>query len=421
MELNRRKLLLGGAAAATALPFALRSAPAAAEGAVDPGSFDPESPLPHKDAFFSFTGSYLDSGSQHPLSRGARASIERYLDYKTMAGDSGFQPYATRQRVLDSYARLINASPEEISFVPSTTAGENLVVQALGLPDSGGRIVTDALHFFGSFPMYAELGKRGMDVVTLRPRAGRIDLEELEQAVTPGTRLVSISSVSTFNGFEHDLAAVCEIAHRQGALVYADAIHSVGAVPFDVRATGVDFCSASAYKWLMADMGLGFLYVRADRLGDLARPWYGYHQIASFQSHVYPGDPEGEAVADYTYAESASGYFAMGTLANAVAAELDYSLGYLLEVGVERIQRHRQPLLDRLQEALPALGYPSLTPPGSRSALASFQCSDARQVLPPRFEAAGVTVTTGRNHFRVSPSVFNDMDDIERLLEALRS
>ena len=60
-----------------------------------------------------------------------------------------------------------------------------------------------------------------------------------------------------YNGFQHDLKAVCELAHAHGAYVYADIVQSAGAMPIDVRASGVDFCACSSFKWLMADFGLG--------------------------------------------------------------------------------------------------------------------------------------------------------------------
>jgi selenocysteine lyase/cysteine desulfurase len=412
MKLNRRQTIVGGAAAL--LPLSLRSRAASAGQ-----PFDATTPLPHKTAFFPLRGTYLNSGSQHPLSRGAKAGADSYLEYKTMSGEPEYSGRAMRTRVVENYAKLINASADEICFVQSTTAGENLVINALDIPDSGGRIVTDALHFFGSIPTYAELGKRGMEIVTLRPKDGRIDMNEFEDSVTSDTRLVAVSSVSTFNGFEHDLQLVCDIAHGKGALVYADVIHSVGAVPFDVRATGVDFCSTASYKWLMGDMGLGFLYVRGDRLGRLQRPWCGYHQVSKFQSHIYPGDPPGDTVADYELADTASGYFAMGTVANPTAAQLDYSLQYLLDVGVERIQRYRQPMIDRMQDALPRLDYEPLTPPESETALVTFACEDARNTILPKLREAKITISVSRHHFRVSPSVFNDMDDIEQLIDVL--
>ena len=412
MTISRRQTLIGAGALALA---PLGREPSANEANAFAVPFDPALPLPHKSAFFPLPGVYLNSASQHPLSRGARAGADAYLNHQTMSGNQDYSMRDTRTRVLENYARLINASIDEIFLVQSTTAGENLVLNALDIPDAGGRIVTDALHFFGSFPLYGELAGRGMDVVTLRPTDGRIDMAEFEAAVTADTRLVAVSSVSTFNGYEHDLKAVCEIAHARDALVYADVIHGVGAVPFDVRETGVDFCSSASYKWLMGDFGMGFLYVRGDRLERIERPWVGYFQANRLQSHVYPGDLVGE----YELENTTRGHFAMGTMANAVAAQLDYSLQYLLDVGVERIQAYRQPLMDRMQEALPELGYASLTPRESRTPLASFACENARERIGPKLREAGVTISVYEHRFRVSASVFNGMDDIEYLLEVL--
>jgi len=410
--LTRRACLLGGAAAA--LPFSPTNAATLA------ADFDPASPLPHKEAFFPLHGTYLNSGSQHPLSRGARKAIDRYLDYKTFADESDFSNADVRKRIIANYATLIGADPAEICFVPSTTAGENLVLQALDIPQRPGRIVTDELHFVGSLPTYAELDKLGMDVVTLRAAPdGSIDPAQFEAAVNDDTRLVAISLVSTINGFEHDLKSICEIAHAKGAYVYADIIHAVGSTPVDVHAAGVDFCSASSYKWLMGELGLGFLYVRSDRLGEIRRPWFGWTQLASMHSLGFPAPREGDAVTEYEFLDSALGYFAMGTQANVIASALDYSLDYLLGVGVERIQAYRQPLIDRLQDELPKLGYASITPRGSRTALVSFRHDGDAEALHDRLAANEVTISVSPWHFRVSPSVFNDMVDIENLIRAL--
>jgi len=411
--ITRRACLLGGAAAA-ALPLSVTTRAAARL------DFDPASPLPHKDAFFPFANVYLNCASQHPLSRGARAVIDDYLDFKTFSSDRSYPYGEVRERILANYAALIGADPDEICFVQSTTVGENLVLRALDIPDRPARVVTDELHFIGSLPTYSELAKQGMDVVTVRAKDdGGIDLADFEAAINDNTRLVAVSLVSTINGYEHDLKALCRIAHAKGALVYADVIHAVGSTPVDVRDSGVDFASAASYKWLMADMGLGLLYVRKDRLGQIRRPWFGHGQLRGWHHLGFPNPDRGEAISEYEHLDSALGWFAMGTQANGVAAQLDDSLRYLLATGVERIQAYRQPLIDRLQEELPRLGYASITPQPSRTALVSFRHDGNAEALAGRLHSAGITVSVSQHHFRVSPSVFNDMDDIEALIRAL--
>jgi selenocysteine lyase/cysteine desulfurase len=407
MKLTRRAVM----AAASASPALARAATAAEAPA-----------LPAKSAFAKMPFTYLDAGSTHPMPLGAKAALEEYLRYKTQDGSvpAGYSVGAKERAMVAKYAALVGASPDEISLVQSTTMGENLVLQALGFPESGGRIVTDALHFFGSFYTYGELAKAGMDVVTLRMTGdGRIDMGEMAAAVNDKTRLIAVSAVSTTNGFEHDLKAVSDLAHAHGAYVYADIVHAAGAVPIDLRAAGVDFASASSYKWLMGDFGLGFLYVRKEVQDKVKRPWWGYHQVDSFRTHVFPYDSPGDTVADYSASPDAAGRFAMGTTSWTGVIQLDHSLGFINQLGVPTIQAWRQPMADAVQAELRRRGYEPLTPLDSRTQLIAFALKDARDKLSEPMKAANIRMTISANRFRVSLAVFNDMNDVDRLLAAL--
>lgn len=405
--LSRRAALKG----AVALPVA-----AAAAGQV--GAVLPAATLPARAAFLSSDLAYLDNGTQHPISLGARAAIDGYLAKRSL--DPAAQNHdLDEDGLLVKFARLINADPGEVCFVQSTTAGEQAVIRALGLPEAGGHVVSDTLHFFGSLPLYEDLAKRGVDVSWVRAVDGRIRLEDMRAALRKGTRLVALSLVSTFNGFEHDLKAVCDLAHAHGALVYADVIHAAGCVPFDVKASGVDFAACASYKWLMGDFGLGFLYVRKDVLPQLKRENWGYYGISAFTSHVYPLDPPGERVADYAFRDDARGAFAIGTHSHTVIAQLHHSLDWIERIGVAAIQRHAQDLLAHVRAELPRRGYRVLTPPDAQTPLLAAQLPDARKVLGEPLKAAKVRIALSANRFRLSPSVQNDHGDIDRFLRAL--
>lgn len=377
--------------------------------------------LPDKASFIPSGLTYLDSGSQHPMAIGAKAAVDAYLAARMLdpksagysRGDDG---------VREKFARLINATDkDEIAFVPSTMAGEQMVLRGLGLPYTKGHVVTDTLHFFGSLPIYEELAKQGVEVTWVRDKDGRIPLADLQRAIRKDTKLVALSTVSTINGFEHDLKKVCDAAHANGALVYADMIHSAGCVPMDVRASGVDFAACATYKWLMGDFGLGFMYARQDARAKLRRTEFGYYGVSTFETHIYPYDPPGRTIADYTFHNTAEGRFAHGTYDHTVVAQLGYSLGYISSIGVPAIQAHAQKLTSHLKRELPRLGYTLITPPESTTPIVACALENAREKIGPRLAKANIRITIVRNRFRLTPSVFNDEADIERFLSVIGS
>jgi selenocysteine lyase/cysteine desulfurase len=404
MEVSRRNLIAAAGLAAAAASKLRGAMPA----------------LPDKKEFPVVKAEVcLNNARWHPIGVGATRAVHEYLDYKAAGGgDDADYGGGLQNRAKELFAKLIHARPNEVSFVPSTTVGENLVAAALGLPRAGGNVVTDALHFEGSLYQYGELAKQGLEVRIARPKEWRIDLHDLDKLIDRNTKLVAVSLVSMINGFQHDLKALCDLAHSRGAKVYADAVQAIGAIPVDVGASGIDFLACSSYKWLMGDMGLGFLYVREDLLQDLPRSQYGFRQLARMDYHVFPYDPPGEAVADWTPSGSAGGHFEVGTVSNTTAACLTYSLDYILKLGVENIQAHRQPLLRRLQSELPRLGFQPMTPAESLSPIVTFAREDTRE-LATRLKRAHIDIAVYPHRIRVSPSVYNDESDIDKLLEAI--
>lgn len=357
---------------------------------------------------------HLDSAYMHPMSLGARRALDRYAEYRM--GGAARSPHddaTVRESVQRMFATLIGAAPGEVAFVPSTMAGENAVLAALGLSAGKGRVVTDALHFTGSLYLYERLAENGLDVEVLPARDGRIDLADLEAALRTPTDLVAVSLVSNYNGFRHDLDAVCDLAHRHGALVYADIIQAAGATPFDVKTSGVDFCACATYKWLMGDFGVGFLYARADRLDRLGPTAFGYRQVSEMIAQ-----PEADPPVLWRARPDATGAFGMGTMADGAVAQLHHSLDYILSVGVEALARHRAGLLVPLRERLVELGARILTPDDPATPILAFAPPRLAEA-GARLEAAGVFASVYEDRVRVAPTLFNDVDDIDALVAAL--
>jgi selenocysteine lyase/cysteine desulfurase len=383
-------------------------------------SFRSASSLPTKQDFAIPAGvTYLNCAYTHPMPLASAAALREWAEFRSHPQVVS-QPKKFESNVKAEFAALINARESEISYVESTSAGENLVVNGLDINYKTDNIVTDALHFEGALLHLQALQQRfGLDLRVVMPRDWRIDLKDLERVVDKKTKLIELSLVAMHNGFQHDLKAVCELAHSRGAYVYADIAQAAGSTPIDVRALDVDFCACSSFKWLMGDFGLGFLFVKESLLDRVIhRSQYGYYQASTMESHFLPGDPPNPAAYTFTLDNDASGHFETGTDAIGVAHVLAQSLPYIRKLGVENIVAHRQPMLKRLHQEMPRLGYEALTPPESTSALVSFAVKDYKSV-EQRLQKASVNARVSQRYIRISPSVFNDMNDIERLLMAL--
>lgn len=403
---------------------------AVALGAIDPGrpeslaavpSTKPsaETRFPAKSDFAIPEGiTFINSAYTHPMPIVGVEASKKYLELRS-------QPDIVMHElgnidIKSEFAALINAKRSEISYVPNTSTGENLVVNGLDIPHTDGNVVTDELHFEGALLHLGELQKQnGLDLRIVKARDWRINVRDVEEMVDSKTKLIEISLVAMDNGFQHDLKSVCDLAHSRGAYVYADIVQAVGNTPIDVRASGVDFCAASSFKWLMGDFGLGFLYVKEDLLDRvIGRTQYGYYEAQSIDSHIVPGEPPAATPYTWELDTIASGHFEVGTQAYGVVHVLSRTLPYIRSLGVENILAHRQPMLKRLREEMPRLGFALMTPPETTSALISFAVKDAKTVRE-RVKRAKVNVRVADHYMRISPTVFNDMKDIDKLLEAL--
>jgi Aminotransferase class-V len=154
--------------------------------------------LPAKHDFSIPAGlTYLNSALTHPI---PKAGLEALRDY----GDRRAHPEIVSKPLQKSpvdikaeFAALINAKKSEISFIPNTSTGENLVVNGLDIPRSGGNVVTDELHFDGALlHLQALQQKAGLDLRIVKTRDWRIDLKDLERTIDKKTKLVEISGIS---------------------------------------------------------------------------------------------------------------------------------------------------------------------------------------------------------------------------------
>jgi selenocysteine lyase/cysteine desulfurase len=405
MTLGRREFLAGASALAVSARSALAAVQPAKPGAIFPASVRADFPSASLDT-------YMNAAAMHPLGTFAARAIEQGVAYRLHGAGPGRVDFGADQQqdLKKRYGQLIGATANEIAYTASTSDGENIVVMGMDLAKRGGNIVIDELHFTTSLYMYKELEKKGVELRIVKHRNWAIDVKDMDRAIDKNTRLVSLALVSNVNGFIHDAKAVSALAHARGAYVFADIIQAVGSVPVDVKALGIDFASAGTYKWLMGERGLGFLYVREDLQGTvLPTTRYGHRQVTNFNRAELTWEPLPGAA---KYETGGIGVL----LAACVSAGIDYVQG----LGLDKIRAHARQLTDRLQRELPPLGYKPLTPRGNETPILAFELKDAAATTKAlQAGKIAATVIGNENRLRLSVSVFNTHDDIDRVIEVL--
>jgi cysteine desulfurase/selenocysteine lyase len=269
--------------------------------------------------------------------RGTNANVHRGIHHLSQEASIAYE------NAHDRLAEFVGADGrEEMIFTKNTTEAMNLVAYAWGLHelDPGDNIVLTEMEHHSSFVTWQQIAKRtGAEVRYVGVTDdGHLDMAEAGELIDDDTGMVSTLHVSNVLGTIVDLPALADIAHDHGALLFGDGAQSVPNMPVDVKDLGVDFYAFSGHK-MVGPTGIGCLYGRQEILEEMEPFLYGGDMIerVSFEETTWNELP-------WKY-EAGTPLIAQG-IALAEAAD------YLDEIGLDRIDRHEQALVDYAMDRL---------------------------------------------------------------------
>ena len=356
---------------------------------------------------------YLNNASISPMSLPVIAAVDAFMADVRDNGRNNYPDWCRRAdgEIKRRIGRLIGAEQSEIAFVKNTTEG--LVTVANGLDwREGDNVVIADIEYPSNVYCWMNLKRRGVETRWVKNRAGRIGVDDLANAIDRRTRLISLSAVQFSNGFRQDLALTSELCRKRGVLLNLDAIQWIGALHMDLGAYHVDFLAAGGHKWLLAPVGTGIFYCRRDSLECLQPPNVGYHSVDKGEDHMDY---------DLTFRPNA-GRFEEALVNFPGIWGLDAAVKLHLSVGSKATERHIRKLTDFAAAELERRGCEITSPRGETewSGILSFRdCRRPAEAIVQRLFDARVDAAVRAGAIRISPSLYNDEDDIRALLEAL--
>jgi isopenicillin-N epimerase len=317
--------------------------------------------------------------------------------------------------VVCTLASYVNAPAEDLVLIPNATFGVNTVARSMRL-GSGDEVLTTTHEYGACDRTWRFLSQRSGATYVRQPIALPVDdpeaiVAQLWEGVTPRTRLIFLSHITSATALRMPVAAICVRAREEGILTLVDGAHAPGQIPVDLAALGADFYTGNCHKWLMAPPGAAFLYARPERQALLEPLVVSWGWESEWETGWSPFQEQ---------------FSWLGTADPAAYLAIPAALAFQEEHNWTGVRAACHQLARQAQERLATLtGLPPLYPPTFfvQMFAATLPATDPRtlQAQLSQEYAVEVPITRweGQTLLRVSIQGYNDEQDVDALLVGL--
>jgi selenocysteine lyase/cysteine desulfurase len=417
---NRREFIQRGAAAAVlfGLPVSLAEA---AFGAEEPRLPAPQLHATDPERYWAeLRRQWLLAADRTNLNCGSvgctplpvlRAMIDHVLAGEAFRDPEypwfGYEENRHLRELRDGLATFLHCRRDELALVRNATEGNNVVCNGLDMRSGDEALLTDQEHPGGRCCWEQKAQRFGirLNFVTLpRPPASTDEIvDRFSRALTPRTRIVVFSHITTVTGLVLPAKEICQLARQRGVLTHVDGAHAIGQIPLDLHDLGCDFYASSPHKWLLAPKGTGTLYIR-DELHE--RLWVN---IAS-------AEWRNRQLKAYRFSN-------LGTSNLSVMVGLKVALDFFNTIGPGRIYQRIHALASRVRDGIARHSQLRLANASADSffaGLVSFEPArgDLRRVLE-ECSARNIRIAGGPDRIRVATHIFTQATEVNSFLDAV--
>ncbi|MCA9407775.1 MAG: aminotransferase class V-fold PLP-dependent enzyme [Candidatus Omnitrophica bacterium] len=360
---------------------------------------------------------WLNAASEGPLPLKAVEALKESIVWKSRPYLLDLPKFALVPRELKkSIGRLFNVEAKDVILANSASYGLHILANGMQW-QAGDEILVMQNDFPTDILPWLALEKKGVKVRQLAANDKVLTPDEFLTNITERTRLFCISQVHTFTGIILEIEKMARIAKDKNIIFVLNVAQSAGGMPVDLSNIPVDAVVGAGYKWICGPYGTGFAWIHPQLREQLD------YNHAYWPVVLNNEDLKSEGPIVYTEDHSARQFDIFGTANFFNFVPLTTSINYLLDIGIERIWRHNQQLVDRFITGLDRGQYQLVSPEqgAARSNLVVFSHKDPQQnsSLFKRLSDKGVFTAFWKNNIRVSPHLYNSSKDIDCILSLL--
>jgi isopenicillin-N epimerase len=313
----------------------------------------------------------------------------------------------------------LNAEADDLVYIPNATHGVNIIAHSLQLEPGAEILTTDheygACDYTWDFMCQKTGAKYIHQHIPLPVRTEEEIMEQFWQGVTPRTKVIYLSHITSSTALRLPVEKICQRARQAGILTVIDAAHSPGQIPVDLQTLNADIVFGNAHKWLMNAKGSAFLYVRRE-LQDLIEPL-----IVSWGYQATPDIATGSRFIDYLQWTGTKDPSAALTVPNAIQFMKDHDWD-TVRCGCHLLLRQAIERICDLTGLHPP--YPLDSDFYSQMGIAPLPATDVTVLKSRLYDEYKIEVPLtewkNKQFIRISVQGYNTQQDVDALIDALK-
>ena len=356
---------------------------------------------------------YFNHASTGPMSTRVKESIKELLYLKSEGKIDDYKELLRRaDESKQLLGKLLNANADRIAFTSNTSSGLNILAQGIRWK-KGDRILLGDVEFPANVYPFMNLKDIGVEIDFVKSENGIVTAENLIQAITPKTKLISVSYVQFLSGYKIELEKLGTTCREKGIILSIDATQGLGALTLDVQKCNINFISCGTQKWMLGLQGMAFIYISKELQDKLKTASVGWLSVENAWDLIDY---------DFTLKKTANRY-QPGTLNTFGVYTINASLKMFDEFGFNNIEEQVLSNSKYLIEQLTDTGFTPLLKNLSKKNLAgiiSFKSKDAEDIFN-YLQAKNIVTAVRKGIVRLSPHFYNTKDEIDKVVAELKN